>query len=1175
MSSVKVIKRLGEGTSPTTKKSYVKDLITLQNVSPVMITESHTMQSLYPDSNPPPKPIDQFAPYLSRKLSKKRQEKIDKIKGPAIKETPTFALASVRSSSQMVTPRSPKRPAPDPFTPFEHEKIETPKNNEQFLLHLKMEDTFDKIASNSATTALHKLVESTLQIYFLADGVYFYHDIPAVKILYCPTTTNGVPHGTGLVGFTQFTREIVNCACASMHESYSPNYESAQIPLDSHVLSFPLFGVSGNVKAVIQVVRSKNSPIFNAQEESFVKYFQEKCKKYAPWLFQPVIDDNFIAELVETCRLKQFIEQTSEKLAKLFNCHEAEVWSYNTQTNIIYKYTSTSDQPIIIPLAEAGIAGYALRRQVPVSCLLAKIHSSYVAKADINGDFSVLTIPIRDQDRPIVYAVVLRGKRLPSFFTENDEKILSRIIPYIISSLNSALNVEKNYQSLDESMKQQTSLRSLLEVAEILSGELKIDDLIPKIMARACELVMASRCSLFLVNDTRDKLITTYSGGLKNAIEVPIKSGIVGYTATTGEVLNIKDAYEDPRFNRATDLKTGYRTVTVLCVPIFDNKGIVRGVTEMINKIDGYFSEEDVKLIQIFNVFTGISLDNAQLYKASLDLSLQMRTFMDMSQTLTQTSALKRMLEDILKNTRQVVGAVTGAIYIVEDNGISDKPTVMDEDMQSRMEYFEKLKKEEDGGAEANSLNAKRAALMRLIRGKQPGQSDLTQDDIHRKELVEKSVTEKQSIIDNDSDKAEKSMMVCPIISSDRIVLGAVLMQWKKSNPQFNYDDLRLLESYSVFLSISLERSILKKIAMKGGAEVELQSWLSQSERFQQLIPQKLKLIEEERKMIYSIDFTPVYFDGYGLFKVVFEVFMEFNLFQEFHINSETLFRFLHAVREGYNPVPYHNFLHAVDVMQFAVYLLKKSKLESEISKFEILGLIISCLCHDINHGGFSNSYNEKAQTPLGILYKNQSVLETHHCSVCISIMTREDCNLLKSLNISDTQKMWNLIINLILITDMAKHFEFLQELDKIINEKRDWRQNDSQTILQMIIKLSDISTIFRKFELADRWTAVLCEEFFRQGDLEKAAGMEYTSPLNDREHLDKSKSQIGFYTNVCLPFANKAAQILDGLDDALKNVNENLQTWKERVEQVGYAANPAISDSVSSILVPPPPPPT
>jgi hypothetical protein len=107
---------------------------------------------------------------------------------------------------------------------------------------------------------------------------------------------------------------------------------------------------------------------------------------------------------------------------------------------------------------------------------------------------------------------------------------------------------------------------------------------------------------------------------------------------------------------------------------------------------------------------------------------------------------------------------------------------------------------------------------------------------------------------------------------------------------------------------------------------------------------------------------------------------------------------------------------------------------------------------------------------------------------------------------------------------------------------------------MQLILKCGDISNVSRPFELADKWCDVLCEEFFRQGDLEMANGMEYTSPLNDRSHLDKPKSQIGFYTFVCLPLFQAAAKAVPTLQCNVEQVESNLAIWKDAQQKQAAA---------------------
>lgn len=1151
--TVKMLRKIHEANE---RESLVKDLISLRPISSMETRSSHPLITIYDDTNVPPAAIDQFTPYLTRKLAIKRKEKISSLQSKSHTHPPTFLLTNSNTKEEDKSLHMSKQHAsiikPNPPIPRLLDDNCTAKScnitSRHLQLHLKMEECFDQIVSNSASQPLARLFESTLSTHFLADKVLFYHDVASVRVLYCPSTMAYCPHGSGLVGYSQFSRKTVIQSRAKDHIAYDFKSELQSCTPDSRVLVFPLFDSTSHVKCVIQIVRDPKAPQFTNEDEQFVQYLQSKCKIYSRWLFQPIFDDAFASDLMTTCRLRQFIESTREKLTKLFGCRDAEIWSLNKETDTIFQYSPGADAPINIPLSEAGIPGYALKKEIPVSCISARVHSAYNPKTDGNGDYSALVIPVRDPDTPLIYALVLRGKRIPQFFTDSDEKMLVRVAPYCISSLTSAETIEKNHQALEESHRQQKRLLSLLQVAETLAGQLRMDVLIPNIMKQACELVKSDRCSLFIVNETRDKLVTTFTGGLKNAIEIPLNSGIVGWSATKGEILNIKDAYDDPRFNKATDLKTGYRTLTILCVPIYDNNREIRGVTEMINKLEGVFTEEDEKMIQIFNVFCGISLENARLYKASLDLTMQLRSIRDISNYISQTSTIKTLLEAIVKNTRTVIGAVYAMFFLTENGQVTKHPFVNDEDFEMTSKKARQVNEEK---SKEDNLGVKRAIIARLMQGSESEyDAEAKKEEELRNKRIQHVFDTKEGVLDNEED-VEKSTMIVPVLSSDKQVMGVIYMRWKKTGKNFTNEDKELLESYTVFLSLSLERFKLKNIAQLGSMEIEMQNSMTNEERTGFSTPSKLRMPDEERGALIVRNFEVGEWKGLDLFKALFNIFQVFDIQRKVKINAQTLFSFFWEVKESYNQVYYHNWTHAVDVTQFMAQLLVVGGMREIFNIKEILVLLVASICHDANHDGFSNSYNLKAQTPLGILFKNQSVMETHHCSVSISILTRDECNLFSYFDDDDLSIIWRNFIELILATDMSKHFEILDECKALLESGRDWKtnRNDRLLVMKLLIKAADISNVARQFETADKWCTVLCEEFFKQGDLERAQGMEYSSPMNDREHLDRPKSQIGFYQSVCLPLFEMLRMFNKEYDVYLEQVKSNLDKWIERAE--------------------------
>src|SRR5262249_18476799 len=101
-------------------------------------------------------------------------------------------------------------------------------------------------------------------------------------------------------------------------------------------------------------------------------------------------------------------------------------------------------------------------------------------------------------------------------------------------------------------------------------------------------------------------------------IRFPSTVGIAGHVATTGETVNIPEAYEDPRFNKEIDKKTGYRTKTILCMPIRDETGLILGVTHVLNKHEGIFKKEDEDLLSAFSDQVSIAIKNARLFEEVL-----------------------------------------------------------------------------------------------------------------------------------------------------------------------------------------------------------------------------------------------------------------------------------------------------------------------------------------------------------------------------------------------------------------------------------------------------------------------------------------------------------------------------------------------------------------------------
>ena len=993
---------------------------------------------------------------------------------------------------------------------------------------------FYKFLNDVRTMPLNTAIESVFAELLSCRAIYWSYN-KAQQTFSAPALSRTVKVGIGIIGEVFKAKKLLNVLQPNLHKAYNHLVDFA----DLASMYIPLFTSEEmtDLLCVVQLVRQNDALPFSDVDEENAQFIVKKFHQASHLLVKNMVaSTQIVSSLKETRATADVMQQITDRIKHTFKCMNVEYFVLDLMTNEITMYT-TCGGFVVRPSGRIGAAENVLRSGTTLNVQDAAHAPGYDIEVDGKPGTPLLAVPVRLGKQMFVMA--LRGKNGARAFSNVDSTHMEAIAPAIAKAI---IGQDKAGDDALGSADFSLRLKALLEVAENLSGMMDIDVLIPTIMEKACALLSTERCSLFLVDQNRKFLVSRFHGGLDRSIEIPINRGIVGHTATTGEVVNISDAYSDPRFNKAVDLETGFKTKTLLTVPIYNNRGEVAGVTEMINRIDGgTFDDDDIKMMMAFNVFCGISLDNARLYTTSLNLTRQLRGFAEMGSAL-KTATVTDELNEILGNVKALINASRATIFL------------RDVDSNTLEEYLTIGEKLEHGPIFANEvvrlLRSKTFTSEEIAEKLQQDGGDIRELRSARQYRVSSALQTGQTSVfaksrDTNYDIPQLHPLYdFPLVTSDSRVLGVMELKcgWKITS-----EDVKLLDCFAVFASISLEKSKLKQIADIGEVRVNMQKWISDNEKDKYTIPDKLRIPQEKSVCIFTKNFDAPQWDGIGLFKVLWFIMDSYNLFSEFKISNERFFHFVSEISATYNHVPYHNWRHACDVTQFVTYETRLSKMHTILTKFELLALTVSAICHDANHDGFTNVFNEKAETPLGILFKNQSVMETHHCTVSIGIISKEECNLFHALASSEYKQMWTLIIQLILITDMAKHFDFLKNLNAEL-DKENFDLEDPKNrlmLMQVLLKCGDISNVSRPFELADKWCDVLCEEFFRQGDLEMASGMEYTSPLNDREHLDKPKSQIGFYTFVCLPLFKVAARAMPALQANVDQVESNLAKWK------------------------------
>jgi len=275
------------------------------------------------------------------------------------------------------------------------------------------------------------------------------------------------------------------------------------------------------------------------------------------------------------------------------------------------------------------------------------------------------------------------------------------------------------------------------------------------------------------------------------------------------------------------------------------------------------------------------------------------------------------------------------------------------------------------------------------------------------------------------------------------------------------------------------------------------------------------------------------------------------------NVESQTLFKFISAVEQGYPPNPFHNFSHGVDVLYSVarfLQLIEAGRFFTEVMQYLLL---VAALAHDVGHLGVNNQFLMETSHELAIKYNDRSPMEMMHCSKLFHIVRDPSCDIFNKIEKTLYKEMRKHIIDGILHTDMTHHVPMVKDLGLLYQMNSDAFDrldpgsvvNDDsphivQTVMNALLHCADISNPMKPWELCHRYADMVLDEFFAQGDKEKALGMP-ASFLMDRDKPGASSSQVGFFELVALPLFRVLDRACPSLRPMLAGAERNCLYWK------------------------------
>jgi adenylate cyclase len=324
---------------------------------------------------------------------------------------------------------------------------------------------------------------------------------------------------------------------------------------------------------------------------------------------------NVLLEVSRRCAQMSNLDQVLEVLVELtsreMNCDRGTLFLNDPTTGELFSRVAQGglSREIRI-LNSAGIAGAVFQSGTPIITNDPYNDPRFNSSVDERTGYrteSIICVPVRTMSDELIGVMQSLNKR-DGGFNEDDLTLLMEMTRQAAIALQSLQYVEQIETIRVKEM-------GFLELVSDINSEFDLSALLQRVVLETCNMLGAERATIFLHDAATGTLFSRVASGSDIAeIRLPSTAGIAGAVFTSGTSMNIPYAYADLRFNPAFDRQTGFFTRSILCVPIVNKDGKVIGVTQVLNKKGGVFTDEDEQRLKAFTAQVAIALENSKLF---------------------------------------------------------------------------------------------------------------------------------------------------------------------------------------------------------------------------------------------------------------------------------------------------------------------------------------------------------------------------------------------------------------------------------------------------------------------------------------------------------------------------------------------------------------------------------
>eukprot|EP00033_Pygsuia_biforma_P002268 GCRY01002513.1.p1 GENE.GCRY01002513.1~~GCRY01002513.1.p1 ORF type:complete len:802 (+),score=218.27 GCRY01002513.1:270-2675(+) len=286
----------------------------------------------------------------------------------------------------------------------------------------------------------------------------------------------------------------------------------------------------------------------------------------------------------------------------------------------------------------------------------------------------------------------------------------------------------------------------------------------------------------------------------------------------------------------------------------------------------------------------------------------------------------------------------------------------------------------------------------------------------------------------------------------------------------------------------------------------------------------------------------PLYYVGQFLFSV-------HGFCGKYNLSMQRVGAFLSGIEDGYDwKLPYHNNSHAAEVaFAFDKIIRRTPALKDNLTDLQRLSCTFAAVVHDFKHPGVNANYLILTNSELAMTYNDISILENYHVSQAFRFLLRPENNFLETLSPSEYKAVRDLVVDLVLATDMANHFQMVKEFVNEVSKpgfSPATKPENLRLVLKMALKIADLVAMLKPRDINIQWVDRINREFFRQGNLERERGLN-VSPFMEFQTRNIPKTQMSFLSYVCKPLV-EAWELFTNDKLYMQALNKHNEYWEQ-----------------------------